>query len=745
MIADLPQPEADDLPASAPPAHAGDGEEAARTMIDETGTGADPLDGPEEQGPEEEAEDDPSIDPLEILGRLSALLGTPAGIEVGDVRVQGQNATGTGATAIGAMHVTMAAAGEGRTWSETLSGTTVRQAADGYAPAPSDQHLDRRLKRRGLLCLSGPEGTGRYTAACLASARRHGYDRVGLINVESLGDLIRAAGILRTGHGYVLPLGDAAIRELDGMSLVGATARAEAMGCTVVLVGDFRSRGREFTDQIVEHRPPAAVDVFRAQLRRHLRGRCVGRCGNECVGACVDRYVEDEAVGHPLMIAYLGGDPRPGEVVRVVESMARNAVNGVDLTPRLERLLPGQVRERAARILDCSDGHPSASWATDDRRAFRLSCAVLAGQPVSEVQRAARLLTFPAADDGPLAGPPRRGSELDGLMGAELRQAVRVVDDDRVPGGRRVEFTPANDALRASLLEAAWQDWWHPERLLRWWVVLARSDVPGVRHAAAGAIGWSASLAVRSALQAVDELARERRAGVRQTAAIALVAMAMQPTLRHRLRTELDRWAESGTAHRRDTVARAYALGLARLWPENALRHLRQVAEARMQRWHNSVVRGLVEVYDAGHAAEVTATLAGWAASDHPEVRLHAGRALRILADRWSPVPRDHWPELLDLTRRGTVQLQDLATCWAAALAIPGTAFRAWRTLGFWLSRADGQAEVATYCRQMLTAVVTDREPLRRRLDHQIRHVWQPMMPDNALLDDLRRLTNEEQ
>ncbi|MEE3920807.1 hypothetical protein V2I01_29375 [Micromonospora sp. BRA006-A] len=107
---------------------------------------------------------------------------------------------------------------------------------------------------------------------------------MGLIHVESLGDLIRTAGILRAGHGYVLPLGDAAIRDLDGMTLVGAAARAEAVGCTVVLVGDFQSRGREFTDQIVEHRPPGAADVFRAQLRRHLRGRCVGRCGNECVG-----------------------------------------------------------------------------------------------------------------------------------------------------------------------------------------------------------------------------------------------------------------------------------------------------------------------------------------------------------------------------------------------------------------------------------------------------------------------------
>ncbi|MFI5836919.1 hypothetical protein ACIA5A_24895 [Micromonospora sp. NPDC051300] len=718
-------------------------EEAALDAADEAAGGVGPAAVPEGEEPQE---DDPPLDPGDILGRLSALLGPPAGIEIGDVRVRGQNATGTGATAIGAVHVTMAGAEGGRTWSEILGGAAVRQSADGYAPASSDQHLDRRLKQLELVCLSGPEGTGRYTAACLAAARRHGYDRVGLINVESPGDLIRVVGTLRSGHGYVLPLDDAAVLELDGMTLVGAASRAGAVGCTVVLVGDFRPRGREFTDQIVEHRPPAAVDVFRAQLRRGLRGRCVGRCGNDCVGACVDRYVEDECVGHPLLIGYLGGDPRPGEVVRVVELIARNPVDGADLTQRLERQLPRQVWERAARILDCADGQGTRDgWAADERRAFRLSCAVLAGQPVTEIQHAARLLTRPGVDDPWHAPPPARSSALDELMGPELRQAVLVVDDGRIGGGRRVEFIPANDALRSSLLEVAWQDWWLPEVLLGWWVELARSHVPGVRQAAAGAIGWSAGYSVRTALDAVDQLARERRAGVRQTAAIALVAMAMQPPLRQRIRVEVDRWADSGAAHRRDTVARAYALGLARLWPEAALRHLRQVAEARMQRWQNSVVRGLVEVYDAGHASGVLATLAEWSVSTDPEVRLHAGRALRTLADRWSPAPREHWPELLDLARGGAVELRDLSTAWAAALAVPGTAFRAWRTLGFWLNRADGHPEVAAYYLELLAAVVRGRQPLRRRLDHQLRHVWRPLLPGNALLDDVRRLTDEDQ
>ncbi|MFD2767723.1 hypothetical protein [Micromonospora eburnea] len=701
------------------------------------------LDG---DGVDEDLDEEP-LDPLDVIGRLSALLGAPSGIGVGDVHVRGQNATGTGATAIGTLNVTMAGAGGGRTWSELLSGMAVRHLADGYAVAPSDQQLDRRLKQRSLVCLSGQNGSGRYTAACLASARRHGYDRVGLLNAESPADLIHAAGALRPGHGYVLRLDEAGVRELDGMTLVGLATRVEAATATVVLVGDFLRRD-EFAAHLVEHQSPAAADVFRAQLRQQLRSRCVGGCGDGCARRCVDLYVEDECATHPLLLAYLNGGPRPGEVARVVDLIAQHPVRGAELTQRLERLLPRQLRERAGRILDCADSGTDVAgfWTDADRRAFRISCAVLAGQPVVEIHQAARLLAAPDLPGAvPNAGPSgRAGAALDSLLGPTLRQAVLVMDDDRLPAGRRIEFAPGNDALRAALLDVAWEDWWLPEQLLRWWSELARDGMPGVRQAAAGAIGWSAGHGVQHALRVVDQLARERRASVRQAAAIALVAMAMQPPLRQRIRAELDGWAAGGAAHLRDTVARAYALGLARLWPDAALVQLRQVAQARMQRWQNSVVRGLVQVYEAGHAPNVMAALAEWTASPEPEVRLHAGRAMRILADRWSPAPREHWPELLDLARGGTVSLTDLATCWAGALALPGTAYRTWRTLGFWLNRADGHPEVAAYCLKLLSLVVDGREPLRRRLDHQLRHVWGPLMPHNTLLDDVRRLTDED-
>ncbi|MGC4791488.1 hypothetical protein ACLQ22_27115 [Micromonospora sp. DT178] len=711
---------------------------------------ADPAAGTESpDGGEADEPDEPEepLDSGDVIRRLADLLGGST-IGLGDVRVRGQNATGHGAVAIGTVNVTTAGTdGTGRIWYESLSGNEVRELAEGYAPAPSDQQLDRHLKRRHLVCLSGPSSSGRFTSAVLATARRHGLDRACVLGAEQPADLLGSSKRLPAGRGYVLRLADTAANAVDGFTLVALAARAEATGMTLILVGDFSRRGQDLAGHVVEHRVPSAVEVFRARLRQQLTGLCVGWCPDGCDGTCVERYVDDACVTHPLLSAYLAGEPRPDEVVPVVELIARTVPHGPALTERLEQLLPRQLRERATQILDAGrpDGPDGVDgWAADQARAFRLACAVLAGQPVTEIHQAARRLAGADPTGITPTGPRLRGPEVDTLLGSTLRQAVVVIGDERATGGRRIEFAAGSEQLRSTLLEVAWTDWWLPGQLLGWLADLVRSDVPGIRQAAAGAIGWSAGRDVRAALETVGDLARERRAGVRQAAAIALVAMAMQPGLRQRVRTELDQWAAGPAAHLRDTVARAYGLGLARLWPDAALMQLRLVAQARMQRRNNSVVRGLVEVYRNGHAATLVPELVDWTASDDPEVRLHAARTLRVLADRWAEPPREHWPELLDLVRRRIVGPGDVAALWAVALGMPQTAYRSWRTLGFWLNRADGNPEVASQCLALLRHVIAGRPPLRHRLDHQIRHVWRPIMPRNDLLDAVHALIDED-
>ncbi|MFD1085680.1 HEAT repeat domain-containing protein [Micromonospora andamanensis] len=703
------------------------------------------TEGTEETDDIDDAEE--SLDPTDVLRQLAGLLGGGARIDVGDMQVHGQNATGHGALAIGTVNVTAAAAAAGgRVWSETLSEASVREVTTAYAPAVSDQQLDRQLKQRHLVCLSGSTGTGRFTSAIVTSARRHGLDRVGVLGIEQLADLLSSDSGPRRGCGYVLRVSDETVRSVDGYTLVALAARAEADEVTLLLVGDFSRRIRDLSGHVVEHRPAPAEEVFRMRLRRELAGRCVDFCAGGCDGACVERYVDEECGRHPMLAAYLSGEPRPREVVAVVEAIAQTAPRAGALTDRLAELLPRQLRERAARILDAEDGAgTSLGWSPTQVRAFRLCCAILAGLTTSEIRLAADRLVSAGEPVQSAAAPVRlRGTTLDELLGPTLRASVMVSGDEWTMGGVQLQFAPGSEELRSAVLDAAWTDWWPPRVLLGWLADLVRAEQPEVRQAAAGAVGWTAGRNVQAALDTVRELARERRAGVRQAAAIALVAMAMQPRLRQRVRSEMDSWSAGSAAHLRDTVARAHQLGLARLWPDAALVQLRLVASARMQRWNNSVVRGLVEVYQGGHAAALVSDLADWTRSPDREVRLHAARALRVLAERWARPPREQWPELLDHARTGVITPDDLATLWATSLSLPETAYRAWRTLGFWLNRADGQPEVAGYVLALLRLVVSGRPPLRRRLDHQLRHVWRSVMPRNALLDDVGRLICED-
>ncbi len=698
----------------------------------------------------------------EVLRQLQGLLGNGP-ISAGDMRVAGQNATGHGAMAVGTMNVGAVRDGRSaRIWFETLAEGTVRELSDAYASTSSDQQVDRRLGQQHLVCLSGPPASGRFTSARLAAARRHGLAKVCLLGgVKQPGDLLASDVTIPGGYGYVLRLDDAGVRDVDGSTLMGLATRAENLDMTIVVVGDFSRRRSELAGYLVEHRPAAAAEVFGAQLRSALSNRCVGECGNDCDGGCLDGYVE-ECATHPELHAYLTSEPRPEDLAPLVEDIALRVPRGASLRARLAQLLPRHQREWAAQILDVEE--TVEGWSAEQIRAFRVACAVLAGRPVAEIRQAAWALieqvtpapvTAQAPTPAPAAGaetgggPPvggtrMRGAVLDNLLGVALRRAVRI-EDGWTAGGTRIAFQAANEQLRSVLLEVAWNDWWLPEQLLDWLAGLARAEVPETRQLAAAALGWSAGRDVGAALATVGGLAAEPRAAVRQAAAVAVVAMAVQPALGHRVRAELDRWAGGSAAHLRDTVARAYELGLARLWPDAALVHLWWVAQARMQRWHNSVVRGLVEVHVGGQPGLLLTTLVDWTRSDDPEVRLHAARTLRVLAERWAPPPREHWPELLGLAAQDVVGMADLATLWATALSLPETAYRSWRTLGWWLSGADGQPEVAGRCLDLLRLVITGRPSLRHRLDHQLHHVWRPVMPRNSLLDDVRRLIDEEQ
>ncbi|GIG92401.1 ATP-binding protein [Plantactinospora endophytica] len=740
-------PDPDPRPDQPFAAGAGIGGEAPSPMVGEeapeaAAEHAPDLAGQEDPDGEDEEDEEEFATASDVLARLSSLGLTGAEIGVRDVRVDGQNATGHGATAIGSINNITVSDTESTIWCQVLSAAAVRDMDGGYAPAPTDDRLDLLLKRKHLVCLDGRPGTGRYTAACLALARRHAGDRVAVLSAGQLGELIRRDRLLRGGFGYLLRL-DPGQLPVDGFTRIGLAARMETLGSSLILIGDFARQSQDLAGELVEHQAAEASEVFRRQLAHRLRGRCLAGCPG-CDGGCRSDYISRECLTQSTLRAYLAGSPRPAEVVRLVDAIAQSIPRGTALAQLLGRQLPEQLRQRAQEILEPagSDATLTELGGADYLRAFRLSCAVLAGQPLAEIGAAAeRLLGGPGSEE-PGMGSTLRQPDLELLLGPPLRQATVLENPDLRPGARSLRFRPESAQLPANMLDVAWREWAVPERLLNWFADLVRTAAPGSRQAAAGAIGWAAGRDAGAAIGLIRELAGERRPGVRQAAGIALVATALQPQLQRRIRIELDNWAKDGSAYQRDTVARAYALGLGWLWPEAAIDQLGKVARARLQRRNNSVVRALVEIYQAGSADLVVPALVRWAGSADREVRLHAARALRVLAERWAEPPQAHWPELLELVRSGTLRMSDVGALWAVALSLPETAYRSWRTLGYWLNRADGRPEVADSCLELLRLTITDR-PLRRRLDHQVRHVWRPIMPRNELLFRVSRLTIE--
>ncbi|MGW0435784.1 hypothetical protein ACWDV4_24990 [Micromonospora sp. NPDC003197] len=682
---------------------------------------------------------DDQLKPHDLFQRLQAFVEPSGGIEVGDQSVHGQNATGHNATAIGVVNITTASeTTEAEAWLEPISTLRLRRMADGYAPANSDGELNQRLRSQRLVFLTGKPGSGRHTSACLALSQRHDSDRIGALSATRIRALLGAATPLRKAWGYVLQLDKST--DLDEMAFVDLAARLEVLEASVVVIDENRAGSYELDDHLVRHRAAAPETVFRVGLTRRLQGRCVGDCV-DCQGSCVDSYVRDECGEHPSLLAYFATQPRNAEIAHVARRIADRAPRGAALTALLEHELPVKLRARAEEIL-----HPVRSGSTalaadetDRLCAFRISCAVLEGEPVAQLSRSAHRLLHPgngAVAD--LSGGLLRQPDLRELLGDLLWQATGQ-DDHGAAAGRTesIRFTLANQTLPLHMLAVAWRDW-GTGRMLGWLDELVRTESPGVRLAAARVIGWSAGQDFDAAVAVLGRLSRERRAGLRQAAGVAMVGAATQPVLRTRLRRVVGGWA-TGSAYQRDTAARAYALGLSWLWPEVAIEQLRLVSADRMQRYTHVVARAIDEVYQAGHARVLVPALVDWANSANREVRIQAARALRLLAARWAEPHRPHWPALLDLVNEGVLELSDVAALWAAALSLPETAYRSWRLLGHWISRAHPYPDVVDAVTGLLAAVVADAR-LGSRLAHQYLHVWQPNMPQNNVLDRIPQL-----
>lgn len=690
--------------------------------------------------PEDALASDESIDAgssAEILGNIS----------VGGSVGSGFHVTGHGAT----INLGLRAADPGRralSWSFELAADVSRMAS-AYAPTHSDDDLDRRLRGGNLLYLSGPTGSGRFTAACMALVRRYASDRVAGIAVppgHQVAEIFDRPEHLWEGFGHVLVA--ATDLRLDPMTLARLERVAAKREASVVVVADGGSRP-DLADYLLRYRGPDLAAVFRVQLERRLlteRDSCLGGC-SDCEGTCVTRYVA-ECVRLADLDAQVGGGASLAHVLRWVEEIvAGKAALGDDLARLLARLLPTRLREEARQILAVEpDNSPDGSLAesrTAYRQAFRISYAAFNGAPLAQVFEAADRLAYQSnGSNGTAAAQPPHGMNVRGLLGAVMEAHVEDVDQPPVGQPRTANLT--NRYLVRVLLDLAWHDWGLSGRLLRWLDGLVASGRPEARVRAAAVAGQLAGFDFEQVYgDLVDRWARHQRREYRQAAGWAALSTAWcAPALLPTVGAQMREWAQRGTAYQRDAAARGYAQGLSGLLPYEALGDLRFIASDGLQRRNGVVADAVAVTCPAAPPWYVVRTLGQWLDSGYGHVHAHAARALVRLAHRRAGGDRDGWPEPLAWLADGHVEPADLAAVWAPALTLPVTAFEAWGLLGYWISRADTHPELAEPLALLLTEVCADGA-LRERTGHQLTHVWSPQMPLNPFLDRVATLVKE--
>ncbi|HYN97287.1 MAG TPA: hypothetical protein VES42_25895 [Pilimelia sp.] len=602
-----------------------------------------------------------------------------------------------------------------------------------YAPAPVDDRLDRLLRSQHAVCLTGAKGTGRFTTACAALARRHGADRVHEIHLPPGGrtesllqqPLLPVAG---AGHVFHLPSGVTAtlIRSLDG---IFRQRRA-----TLVMIRDAGPTSGEPANVEAHHRRADPVQIFRRHLDHRLRGTCIGGCAAECDAECVQAYVA-ELCRHGGVLAALRKAYRPREIVDLAQSFARKRLRGPDIDEAVNASAP-ERRLRAAQVLlpGEADGTFRHQRVTQYERAFRIAYAVFDQHPLECVFHSTGLLLNELDDD---SGRPQLGR-------LPLEHSVQILLGD-VLGGDWIDASDAapaaggssraarlRDGLMAgAILDVAWHELDNTRpALLRWLKALAQDDDLSITQRAAEVAGLLTSFdfdIVHRRL--INEWAASARPHLRQVAARAVTIAASGEEVAERVFSEVRAWALAGSAYHRDTAVRFHAGGLRRLQPALfgqpgwVLVDLRRVAEDPMQRPYHTIAQAVSELYVPAESGTVLGELAGWARGPHAGVQLHAARSFSRIARRWST--RDGRYDLLTHAVDRVIDGSDLAALWSVALLSPATAAGAWELLGEWLRQADG-ADGPTEVMARLLRTLASQPPTKRRLDFYLPRIWNP-------------------
>lgn len=496
----------------------------------------------------------------------------------------------------------------------------------------------------GILFLTGPQGSGRRTAAL--NLLDHSSNRsMALRAVDGDIDLtVWQPGHTGT-HGYLVdglvPRGALKVGLVNHLRQLLHKADARMV---IVLPDDpeiARNLERDLPVKPFSCTPPPPKAVFEARLE----------------AAVPDQGERERLLGtlEPgLLVELLAPELVPAEVAELVAAVVESAENPTALTDirdRLSFLAEGEVPALIKELRDDPDG-----------LAFLLATCVFEGLDYRIVREEAdRLLAvaegalhsvvLPEIADRGSGGPTsgRQGEPQPNpgfVFRRSLEELLHTVRARRTAKEIRAAAPPhvvepvsfIRHRQAEAVLRHVWREYGQLSGVLTIWMdkVPAEPELTGpVGRVAGMAAGWGGG---RRALRHIRDFARSERGTSQEIAAYAMGVAAQDPVLAGEVKHWLGRWSTAQSPHLRCTVAYACGrdFGLAR--PDLAIRLLRRLAlglRAETEfRLDLAIRNSLVNLFIAGNQAVILRGLVDWMQSRGADADLALRTFPQLLIDR---------------------------------------------------------------------------------------------------------------
>ncbi|RKR87247.1 hypothetical protein BDK92_1521 [Micromonospora pisi] len=579
--------------------------------------------------------------------------------------------------------------------------TWIKETQETYVTDAGFEQNLRVLADHRLLYLRAPVGSGRRTTAEMMLARLVGNGRVAGIEVSqdsvSLAEIAGQPDLLVADHGIVLELVRTGTVRSGTLGTLATLAR-DCRAYVVVLDDRAGSPDPSLRPYEILHTRPGAEPVLRRHLTWRLgqAQRCVGDC-QPCQSLCHQDFV-DRCLGEELVLEQLRSHPQPGEVTELAMALAE--WSGV--TEDLERALGGlraRLRALAAQLLKADSAGPESDKlpAAPRRQAFQIAYAVFDGFPLADAFRAGEvLLQILWAAQYAEERPTR--VVFDGGVDQMLQSGLGAVgtDEPTEVAEHPLRARLSDPRLLVDVLDVVWNDFDGTRLpLLLWLNELVLTQRNGVPRRAAQLVGWLARYDFHEVYRLLlSGWARSGKSALRQAAAWALDIAAGDSRLLGQVRQQTHDWVRSSSPRLHDAAARTYGTRVGAVLPEDALRDLRVLAGRDDLNGSASVAFAMRALYLVA-PDQTRVALIEWNREELYRVRVHAARALTLLARLAADEPHEGWPLLLADTVGVPEQRQGLIELWRNALIGPTTAYPAWAMFRNWLYLADTDPAIA--------------------------------------------------